>query len=387
MATLVIKCGTLVLPKETLSNVFIHAQDGVVTQITSNADVPSGAVFVDAGANKVVPGFVDIHVHGALDHDTMDATPESLDTMSAFFASHGVTSFLPTTMTAPRAEIDAALLNIKMMMSRGTAGAQILGAHIEGPYLNVKQCGAQLPDLIRPANREEYCAWFDMGIARLITIAPEITANADMIDDALLANVAIAIGHSDADYATAQRCFMRGVTQATHTFNGMRGLHHREPGTAGAILANDNVVAQVIADNVHVHPGVMNIIYKCKTADRLALITDAMEAVGLGDGIYKLGPQDITVHNGEARTKSGSLAGSTLTLDTAVRNIIAATGCSLNDAVTMSSWTPARSIKFGDHKGNLIPGYDADVAILNDALQVQKTIVGGRVVYERKDVS
>jgi N-acetylglucosamine-6-phosphate deacetylase len=373
---MVIKCGTLVLPKETLSNVYIHAHHGgAVTQITSNSDVPLGAELVDAGAYKVVPGFVDIHVHGALDHDTMDATPEALEAMSAFFASHGVTSFLPTTMTAQRAEIDAALLNIKIMMARGTSGAQILGAHIEGPYLNVKQCGAQFPDLIRPASREEYCAWFDTGVARLITIAPEISANADMIEDALLANVAIAIGHS---------CFMRGVTQATHTFNGMRGLHHREPGTAGAILANDNVVAQLIADNVHVHPAVMAIIYKCKTADRLALITDAMEAVGLGDGNYKLGPQDITVHNGEARTKSGSLAGSTLTLDIALRNIIAATGCSLNDAVTMSSLTPARSIKIGDRKGNLTPGYDADVAILNDALQVQTTIVGGRIVYQRQ---
>jgi len=385
MATLVIKCSTLVLSKETLSNVTIHVQDGVVSQITSNPDVPSGAVFFDAGANKVVPGFVDIHVHGALDHDTMDASPEGLAVMSAFFASHGVTSFLPTTMTATRAEIDAALQNIKSVMANGAPGAQILGAHIEGPYLNVKQCGAQFPDLIRPANREEYCAWFNTGIARLITIAPEITANADMIDDALLAHVAIAIGHSDADYAAAQRCFMRGVTQATHTFNGMRGLHHREPGTAGAILANDNVVAQVIADNVHVHPAVMNIIYKCKTADRLALITDAMEAVGLGDGNYKLGPQDITVHKGEARTKSGSLAGSTLTLDIAVRNIIAATGCSLNDAITMASLTPARSIKFGDCKGSLTPGYDADITILDDALQVQTTLVGGRVVYERKE--
>lgn len=383
MTTLVIKCGTLVLPGETLHNAFIHVQDGVVTQITSNPVLPASAEYIDASASKVVPGFVDIHVHGALNHDTMDATPQALDVMSDFFASHGVTSFLPTTMTAPRAEIDAALLNIKAVMARGSTGAQILGAHIEGPYLNVKQCGAQFPELIRPANREEYRVWFDTGIARLITIAPEIAANADMIEDALLAHIAIAIGHSDADYATAQKCFMRGVTQATHTFNGMRGLHHREPGTAGAILANDNVVAQLIADNVHVHPAVMAIIYKCKTAERVALITDAMEAVGLGDGKYRLGPQDVTVINGAARTKSGSLAGSTLTLDVALRNIMSATGCTLNDAVTMCSQTPARSIKMGDKKGNLAPGFDADVAILNDELQIQTTIVGGKVVYQR----
>lgn len=176
---------------------------------------------------------------------------------------------------------------------------------------------------------------------------------------------------------------MRGVSQATHTFNGMRGLHHREPGVAGAVLANDNVVAQLIADNVHVHPAVMNIIYKCKTPAKLALITDAMEAVGLGDGAYKLGPQTITVRDGQARTASGSLAGSTLTLDTAMRNIMTATGCTLNEAVMMCGLTPAASIKLGDRKGNLAPGYDADITILDNQLQVQTTIVGGRIVYNR----
>lgn len=381
MSTLVIRCGRLVLPHETLNNVWLVAQEGKVQQITSDAITPENAVVVDASAHIVVPGLVDIHVHGAVGHDTMDATPTALEVMSRFFASHGVTSFVPTTMTAQRAEIDAALDNIKYMMGQGTSGAQILGAHIEGPYLNVKQCGAQPTHLIRPANREEYCRWFDSGVARLITIAPEIAENAELIDEAMLAHVAVAIGHSDADNATAQRCFARGVNQATHVFNGMRGLHHREPGTAGAVLSNDKVVAQLIADNVHVHPAVMNIIYKCKTAEKVALITDSMEAVGLGDGQYKLGVQDITVKDGQARTVSGSLAGSTLTLDTALRNIIAATGCSLNDAVMMSGLTPAHAIGMGERKGNLTPGYDADITVLDAELQVTHTIVQGTVVY------
>jgi N-acetylglucosamine-6-phosphate deacetylase len=287
-------------------------------------------------------------------------------------------------MTARRDEIDAALDNIKAVMARGTSGARVLGAHIEGPYLNVKQCGAQPPELIRPANREEYCSWFDRGVTRLITIAPEVADNAKLIDEAMLSNIAVAIGHSDADHATAQKCFLRGINQATHTFNGMRGLHHREPGTAGAVLVNDNIVAQVIADNIHIHPAVMNIIYKCKTAAKLAVITDAMEAAGLGDGAYRLGVQEITVHDGQARISNGSLAGSTLTMDTAFRNILAATGCSLNDAVRMCSLTPATSIHLGDRKGNLLPGYDADIAILDDTLQVDKTIVEGRLVYARE---
>jgi N-acetylglucosamine-6-phosphate deacetylase len=378
-----VRCGTLVLPKETLRHVTVIARDGVIERVTSDTLAETGAAQIDASESTVVPGFVDIHVHGALDCDTMDATPQTLEVMSTFYASHGVTSFLPTTMTETREHIDAALDNIKLMMARGVPGAQILGAHVEGPFLNAKQCGAQSPDLIRPARREEYGRWFDLGIVRLMTIAPEIAENSAMIEDAQRAHVTLAIGHSDADYATACRSFTQGVTQATHTFNGMRGLHHREPGTAGAVLASDDVVAQVIADNVHVHPGVMKIIYKCKTAERLALITDAIEAVGLGDGTYRLGPQDITVRNGQARTASGSLAGSTLTLDVALRNIMKATGCRLNEAVEMATLTPARSINVGDRKGNVAPGYDADLTVLNADLEVQSTIVGGKVVYTK----
>jgi N-acetylglucosamine-6-phosphate deacetylase len=386
MSKLILRCGTLVLPKETLRDVNVIVRNGVIQEVTTDAVNTEDAAWVDASAHTVLPGFVDIHVHGALDYDTMDATPEALETMSMFFASHGVTSFVPTTMTARREEIDAALANIQTMMERGVSGAQILGAHIEGPYLNVKQCGAQHPDLIRPANRDEYCPWFERGITRLITIAPEIAENGNLIDDALRAHVAIAIGHSDADYATATRCFVRGVSQATHTFNGMRGLHHREPGTAGAVLAHDDVVAQVIADNVHVHPAVMNIIYKCKTAHKLALITDAIEAVGLGDGVYKLGPQEITVREGQARIASGSLAGSTLTMDVALRNIMAATQCSLNEASVMSALTPATSIGLGQRKGGIAPNYDADFAVLDADMQVVETIVGGRSVYKRSNV-
>ena len=378
---MVVRCGTLVLPGETRHEVSVVAQDGVVREIVDHADAPAGAQEIDARDRIVVPGFVDIHVHGAMGADTMDATPEALETMSSFFAQHGVTSFLPTTITAERADIDRALDNAASMMKRGVSGSRILGVHVEGPYLNVKQCGAQFPGHIRPAHPGEYCDWFARGHVRLVTVAPEIEGNLQMIADAHRDHIALAIGHSDADYKTCMHAVARGANQATHTFNGMRGLHHREPGVAGAVLSSDDLVAQVITDGIHVHPAVMKVIVRAKSPQRVAVITDAMRATGLGDGEYDLGGQTVFVRGGEARLAGGSLAGSTLTMDTAFRNIIAASGCSLNDAVTMCSAVPAQSIYVADRKGTLAPGKDADITILDANLNVTQTIVEGKIVF------
>jgi N-acetylglucosamine-6-phosphate deacetylase len=383
MAITLIDCGTLVLPARAQRDMRLLIEDGVIREIAAHIDAPQDAIVIDAREYIVLSGFIDIHVHGAMDVDTMDATPEALHTLAAFFAAHGVTSFLPTTMTAPRQQIDAAVENVRRAILNPHpnappegAGAHILGTHIEGPYLNPKQCGAQPVEFMRLPDPDEYCRWFDSGTVKLITVAPEMPACMRLIEEAHRANVFVALGHTDATFAQAEAAFAAGANQATHTYNAMRGLHHREPGTLGAVMFNPKVFAQLICDNVHVHPAAMAVLYRCKGPDKLAVITDAMEATGLGDGDYKLGAHEVLVREGVARTKGGALAGSTLTMDAAFRNIIAATGCTLSEASRMCSLTPAASIGVADRKGKLAPGCDADIVILDHKLNVVRTIVG-----------
>jgi N-acetylglucosamine-6-phosphate deacetylase len=305
--------------------------------------------------------------------------------MARFYASRGVTAFLPTTMTAPHDQVEAAITNVGRVMDAVPAddgaqpAARILGAHVEGPFINPRRCGAQSPDDMRAADPAEYLPWFESGVVKLITVAPEIDGAMPLIEHATRHGVVVAIGHTDATYAQAQAAFAAGASQCTHTYNAMRGLHHREPGALGAVLVNDTVYAQLICDNVHVHPAAMMTLFRCKGPDRIALITDAMEATGLGDGDFTLGSNDVRVRSGVARLANGALAGSTLTMDTAFHNVMAATGCTLAEAARMCSTTPAAAIGVGDRKGRIAPGFDADLVLLDRDLRVVKTVVGSEV--------
>jgi N-acetylglucosamine-6-phosphate deacetylase len=379
----VIDCGSLVFQGESQRDMRVLIEEGVIRAVASRMEAPADAMLIDARDGIVLPGFIDIHVHGAMDADTMDTTPAALRTMAQFYASRGVTSFLPTTMTASKEETDAAIDNVGAMMDEAHDAAQsqrahILGAHVEGPFVNPKHCGAQPVQFMRPATREEYAPWFSSGIVKLITVAPEMEGCMALIAEAKRRNIAVALGHTDATYAQAMAAFAAGANQATHTYNAMRGLHHREPGTVGATMTNDDVFAQLICDNVHVHPAAMLALYKCKGADRLAVITDAMEATGLGDGEFHLGAHHVRVQGGEARLANGALAGSTLTMDAAFRNIIVATGCSIAEASRMCSATPARAIGVHDRKGRIAAGHDADLVILDKDLRVVRTLIAGR---------
>jgi len=376
---MIIRNGIIITPQEVLHNQTVIINDQAIERIGADSTSPDTTV-IDAQGCYVVPGFIDVHVHGADGHDTMDATTEAIHGMGAFYAKHGVTSYYPTTMTMPAPNIQAALENVENC-PQPTNGAQHLGVHVEGPYLNLKYKGAQPPEYFRPPSPAEYGQWLETGVCKLMTVAPEIEGAMEMIRELEAQGVEFAIGHSAATYDEAVKGFDAGVRQVTHTFNGMVGLHHREPGALAAILTDDRVDSQLIADGIHVHPGMIRLLVRAKGAEHVMLITDSIEATGLSDGDYDLGGQMVTVKAGIARIANGALAGSTLTMDQAVRNMVSFTDLPLQKIIGMASAVPARAMKL-TNKGKLVAGCDADVVLLNRELDVMMTIVGGKVVYQ-----
>jgi N-acetylglucosamine-6-phosphate deacetylase len=263
-------------------------------------------------------------------------------------------------------------------------GARLLGAHIEGPYINIAFKGAQNPDYFRSPIKSEYSAWLDNENVKLITIAPELAGMDEFIQACVEHKIELAIGHSSASYEQVIHAADLGVRQATHLFNGMQGLHHREPGTVGGILSDERIFAQIITDGIHVHPAIVKLILTCKGIDHTILISDAIRATGLSDGKYDLGGQEVTVTNGVARIANGSLAGSTLTLDVALRNTMKFTGLDLRQVLPMATRVPAKAMHFAQKKGTIRVGYDADLTIFNSDLQVVSTVVGGNLIFNKE---
>lgn len=351
---------------------------------------------LDATGCIVLPGFIDLHIHGVSGHDIMDATPDTLAAISEFLVSHGTTAFMPTTMTATPAETLAAVANVGAWQAlansgAGKKGARLLGVHLEGPYLSPHFPGAQPATHIRPPDLAEFRTLCMAGPVRMMTLAPEQPGAHNLIAEALAHGVTVVVGHTNATYEECQAAIDLGATQATHTYNAMSGLHHRRPGVLGAVLSDARVFTQLIADNVHVHPAAMKILAACKGAARTILITDAMRATGLPPGEYELGGQAVTLQEGACRLADGTLAGSILTMDRALVNFMAATGWPLAEAWPITSRTPARAIGVDDTLGGLWPGYWADLVLLDRELEVVATVVGGEVVHlgetERLDVA
>ena len=343
----------------------------------------AGADVLAADGLVAMPGFIDLHVHGAVGADVLDADPDGLVRMARFFATHGVTAWLPSTMTATAQDTERALKAVRAVAGPVDGGATILGAHLEGPYLNRARAGAQDPALIRTADRSEVAELLDAGLVRLLAVAPEIEQNRWLVTEAAARGLTVSAGHTDATYDQALQAVADGVRHITHTFNAMRPLSHREPGLLGAALVVPELRCELIADNVHVHPAVMRLLVQAKGPDGVVLVSDATRATGLPEGAYTVGGQPGFHTNGAVRLADGTLAGSVLTLDRALHNLQAATGRPLAELWPATSRNSAQAIGVGDRKGALEPGKDADLVLLNPALQVVVTVAEGTVVYAR----
>jgi N-acetylglucosamine-6-phosphate deacetylase len=372
------------LPFDTMQHGWLLTEGSRIAGV-GTGELPSAesAQRIDGQGGWLLPGFIDVHVHGSAGADTMDATPDALRTMARFFATRGVTGFLATTMTHSRAAITTALENIAACMGAPTGGAALLGAHLEGPYINLKLKGAQDGRYVRTADPAEYAHWLDLNVIRQVTVAPEFPENVAFMRECVKRDIVVSLGHTQATYEQVIEAVNVGARQATHTFNAMTGLHHRQPGTVGGVLASDAITCEVIADLIHVHPAVVKIIVQAKGLDRVVIITDAIRAAGMGDGTSELGGQPVTVRDGKATLADGTLAGSLLTLDQGLRNVIGATqpGLIAPMAASIFSANAARQLGLAQRKGRIAQDFDADLVVLDAQHHVRLTIVAGDVVY------
>jgi N-acetylglucosamine-6-phosphate deacetylase len=313
----------------------------------------------------------------------MDAQPDTLVHLAKFYAQHGCTAFLATTWTDTRERIFAALQNIAAHIGVQGDGATVLGAHLEGPYLNPEKCGAQSTKHIRRSERGEALEFLDTGVIRLVAVAPEYDENHWLIRECVERGITVSAAHTAASYDQMRAAVRMGLKQTTHTFNAMTGLHHREPGTLGAALTMPEIRCELIADNIHVHPGAMNLLYRAKGADGVILITDAVRGAGMPDGEYPIDDRLTIVRDGAVRLPDGTLAGSTLTMEKALHNFMQATDSPLTELWQCSNLNAARAIGISARKGSLEVGKDADLVLVDSSLNVHLTVVGGRIVYRR----
>ncbi|WP_391207794.1 N-acetylglucosamine-6-phosphate deacetylase [Psychrobacillus sp. L4] len=332
----------------------------------------------------VFPGFIDMHMHGLAGFDTMDATEEALRGMAHSLVKEGTTSFLATTMTQAVDRIEAALLNV-CRFENNAAEAELLGVHLEGPFISKKWAGAQPVEHIKEPSIDQFNYWQQLSgnLIKQITVAPEVTNGFGFIKELTRHDVLVSIGHSDATATEVERAVELGAKQCTHLFNQMSPFHHRELGVVGRALLEDRVKTEIIADFVHSHPDAVKMAYRLKKASRIILVTDAMRAKGLPYGNYDLGGQTVHVTEKGAHLSTGALAGSVLSMDQAVRNMQRVTGCSWQELVSMSSANAAKQLKLSN-KGYIAEGADADLVILDEALIVQKTICRGKIVFENE---
>jgi N-acetylglucosamine-6-phosphate deacetylase len=380
-----ITAATLFTPLERITQPIVLLEDGTISEITSRAhrEIPKNCRIVDYKDAILAPAFIDIHVHGAAGHDVMEASPDAMPCIEQFLAKHGVGSYFPTTVTAPVETTISALgrladaIEASAKQTPGTLRARPVGIHLEGPFLSHARRGVHpTRDLLRPSLNVFDQFWqASRGHIRIMTVAPELDGAIELIAEATKRGVCVSLGHSDADLETTRAAVNAGAKHATHLFNGMRPLNHRDPGIVGESLANSRIAVEIIADGVHLDPSIVKLIVAAKGQRDVILITDGTAATGMPDGRYHLGTSKFDVKDGRCLS-DGKLAGSTLTMDRAVRNVMQFADLDLQQAVVLATVNPGRAAA-SPNKGKLHAGADANIAVLSPTGEVRNTIVHG----------
>src|SRR5258705_6124181 len=387
MTTTLLHVGSAITPTAEIRDAAILIRDGEIERIGKRADLelPAGAQEFRAEDSTAIPGFIDVHIHGADGWYVMEGTREALSTVTKKVAQHGTTSIVATTVTASTEDtlhaVEGISKYIPQQLEAGDFRAEILGIHFEGPFLSKERRGVHPTNLLQMPSAEVLQKFLRAaaGNARILTIAPELLGAMPCIDAARSLGMVVSMGHTDATYEQARAAVAHGAHHATHVYNAMRPFTHRDPGVIGAVLTAPEVTAELIADGIHVDEIAMKVLLQAKGAQGVVLISDGISATGMPDGKYMLGGLEVTVSGGVCRNAEGRLAGSTLTLDRALRNIVGL-GIPFSDAVRMLTLNPATLLGIEFKKGALRTGADADIVLLNDGLEIERVWARGTVV-------
>ena len=374
--------GTVYTPKAVIADGVVVIVGGRIQAVGPRAvvSIPPQAEVIDAAGRRVVPGFIDLHIHGLEGYDAMQGE-DAVREMAARLPRYGVTAFLPTTIAAPPEQTEEILAGIAAAIAAHPPGARPLGIHMEGPYLSPRQPGMMNPAFFRPWDEKEFRRLWPASQwqVRMVTLAPEEGDNMAAVSFLAERDIVPAIGHSDATFAQVGEAVKRGLNHASHTYNAMRGFHHREPGVVGGVWFHREITAQVIADGIHVHLAALHFLLQMKGVERVVLVSDAAPVAGLPPGKYDWAGETIVVDEESARLSDGTLAGSTALLPQGLQVLVEKAGWPLQEALGTVTRTPARVL--GLRKGMLAPGYDADLVILDDSFQPILTMVEGEIAY------
>lgn len=364
--------GRIMTPEQVVSGSALLIKDGRISGFVSESEIPAEYDKVHLADSWLLPGFIDVHVHGGGGADVMDGTVEAVRTMANYHLQHGTTALYPTTVTHNRGVLNRAIDAVEKAMIEPDMKKRVMGVHLEGPYISESRRGAQAADFIREPHHEEYEAFFNSPAMKLMTLAPEIKGAEEMVRYGISKGIRFSAGHSAAEYDLGIQSILWGISQVSHLYNAMTGLDRRSPGLSAAALVSKELRAQLICDGVHVHPAMVKLAMKAKGAEGVILITDALKGTGFSEEYFLMGEQRITARENAFYLEDGTLAGSKLTMDEAVRNAVKLGGVALHAAVKMATLSPAQAMGIDHFKGSITPGRDADFVVLNDRLELKQ---------------